>query len=126
LFNFYTFNSLKKETVGLQRSSINRPAGTLETKPITSINREVTRKMYIDKVLPAIKEKWPREYAHETIYIQQDNAPCHVPLDDEEFCRATCDGGFDIRLTFQPPNSPDLNVLDLGFFLPFNHCSNRK
>jgi hypothetical protein len=72
--------------------------------------------MYINEVLPAIKEKWPREHAHETIYIQQDNAPCHVPLDDEEFCRAVSDGGFDIRLTFQPPNSPDLNVLDLGFF----------
>nr|ABD32507.1 transposase, putative [Medicago truncatula] len=65
--------------------------------------------MYIDEVLPAIEEKWPREYAHETIYIQQDNAPCHLPLDDEEFCREACDGGFDIRLTFQPPNSPDLN-----------------
>ncbi|XP_024636148.2 uncharacterized protein [Medicago truncatula] len=102
--------------VAAQRSSINRPAGTLETKPIISINREVTRMMYINEVLPALKEKWPQEHAHETIYIQQDNAPCHVPLDDEEFCRAAADGGFDIRLTFQPPNSPDLNVLDLGFF----------
>ena len=26
------------------------------------------------------------------------------------------EGGFDIRLTCQPPNSPDLNVLDLFFF----------
>ncbi|CAI8608586.1 unnamed protein product [Vicia faba] len=26
------------------------------------------------------------------------------------------EGGFDIRLSCQPPNSPDLNVLDLGFF----------
>lgn len=26
------------------------------------------------------------------------------------------EGGFDIRLTCQPPNYPDLNVLDLGFF----------
>ena len=25
-------------------------------------------------------------------------------------------GGIYIRLTCQPPNSPDLNVLDLGFF----------
>jgi hypothetical protein len=24
--------------------------------------------------------------------------------------------GFDIRIVFQPPNSPDMNVLDLGYF----------
>lgn len=39
-----------------------------------------------------------------------------MSLDDQEFRRAASDGGFDIRLTFQPPNSPNLNVLDLGFF----------
>jgi hypothetical protein len=70
----------------------------------------------INKVLPAIKEKWPPEHAHETIFIQQDNAPCHVSSDDEEFQRAAFEGGFDIRLICQPANSPDLNVLDLGFF----------
>jgi hypothetical protein len=102
--------------VPARRSSVNRAAGTLETKPITSITKEVSRMFLINNVLPAIKEKWPREHAHETIYIQQDNAPCHVSPDDPEFCRAASDGGFDIRLICQPPNSPDLNVLDLGFF----------
>ena len=102
--------------VPAKRSSVNRPAGTLETKPITSITREVNLRMMIDKVLPTLKEKWPQEYAHETIYIQQDNAPCHVSIDNEEFRRAASEGGWDIRLTCQPPNSPDFNVLDLGFF----------
>jgi hypothetical protein len=51
-----------------------------------------------------------------TIYIQQDNAPCHVSIDDEEFCKATSEGEFDIRLTRHPPNCSDLNVLDLVFF----------
>ena len=102
--------------VAARRSSVNRPSGTLETKPIGSINREVTRSFYINKVLPAIKQFWPQEHAMETIYIQQDNAPCHISPDDEEFCRAASEGGFDIRLICQPPNSPDLNVLDLGFF----------
>jgi hypothetical protein len=69
--------------VPAQRSSVNRRAGTLETKPITSITKEVNRRFLINEVLPAIKEKWPREYAHETIYIQQDNAPSHVSIDDE-------------------------------------------
>ncbi|KAI5395572.1 hypothetical protein KIW84_061935 [Lathyrus oleraceus] len=76
----------------------------------------ISRMFLINKILPAIKEKWPREHACETIFIQQDNAPCHVSLDDEEFRVAASEGGFDIRLTCQPPNSPDLNVLDLGFF----------
>jgi len=102
--------------VAARRSSVNRPSGTLETKLISSINREVTRSFYIKKVLPAIKKFWPQEHAMETIYIQQDNAPCHISPDDEEFCRAASEGGFDIRLICQPPNSPDLNVLNLGFF----------
>ncbi|XP_050875169.1 uncharacterized protein LOC127078783 [Lathyrus oleraceus] len=104
------------QKVAAKRSSINRASGTLETKPITSITKEVSRNFLINKVLPAIKEKWPREHAMETIYIQQDNAPCHVSIDDEEFRKAASEGGFDIRLSCQPPNSPDLNVLDLGFF----------
>ncbi|MCH88251.1 transposase [Trifolium medium] len=103
------------EKVPAKRSSANRVAGTLETKPITSITKEVSRMFLINKVLPAIKEKWPREHAHETIFIQQDNAPCHVSPDDEEFRRAASEGGFDFRLICQPANSPDLNILDLGF-----------
>ncbi|XP_058756226.1 uncharacterized protein LOC131629457 [Vicia villosa] len=104
------------DKVPAKRSSVNRTTGTLETKPITSITKEVSRMFLINKILAAIKEKWPREHACETIFIQQDNAPCHVSLDDEEFRGAASEGGFDIRLTCQPPNSPDLNVLDLGFF----------
>jgi len=70
----------------------------------------------IGKVLKAIVERWPREYAGKTIWIQQDNAPSHLPVDDEEFAVAVAQTGLDIRLINQPANSPDLNVLDLGFF----------
>jgi len=70
----------------------------------------------INKVLPAIKEKWSCESVGETIYIQQDNALCHICVDDDEFCRATSEGGFDIRMTYQPRNSHNLNTLDLGLF----------
>ncbi|MCH99189.1 mariner transposase [Trifolium medium] len=44
-----------------KRSSVNRPAGTLETKPIQSVTKSVIRTFLLEKVLPAIKEKWPRE-----------------------------------------------------------------
>jgi hypothetical protein len=39
----------------------------------------------IDKVLLTIKENWPREYASETIYIQQDNAPCYESSKGDHF-----------------------------------------
>jgi hypothetical protein len=70
----------------------------------------------INKVLPAIRAKWPREDVAKPIYIQQDNAPSHLKLDDPIFCEAAKQNGFDIRLICQPPNSPDFNILDLGFF----------
>jgi hypothetical protein len=50
------------------------------------------------------------------IFIQQDNAKTHIAVDDPAFVQAAQADGWDIRLTCQPPNSPDLNVLDLSFF----------
>jgi hypothetical protein len=99
-----------------KRSSINRVAGTMETKAITSVKRDVVRSFLIDKVLPAIRDKWPREDLGSTIYIQQDNARTHVNNNDPAFIEAASKDGFDIRLMCQPANSPDLNILDLGFF----------
>lgn len=66
----------------------------------------------LTEVVPA---KWPLERST-TIWIQQDNATPHMALHDEEFRRAATQDGFDIHLIAQPPNSPDTNVLDLGFF----------
>ena len=85
-------------------------------KPITSITREVIRDFMINKVLPAIRAKWPKEDVGKPIFIQQDNAPSHLNLDDSDFCEHAKQEGFDIRLICQPPNSPDFNILDLGFF----------
>ncbi|XP_031120346.1 uncharacterized protein LOC116023482 [Ipomoea triloba] len=98
-----------------KRRSKNREAGTLETKPIESVNKEVTRTWLIDYVLPAIRAKWPPS-SSKTIYIQQDNARRHITMNDVEFLEAAKKDGFDIHLTCQPPNSPDMNVSDLGFF----------
>ena len=44
--------------VPAQRSSANRPAGTLEWKSY-NVDRKAYRTMMIEKLLPAIKEKWP-------------------------------------------------------------------
>lgn len=76
----------------------------------------VLKELLIGKVLPRIRERWPQVDFGKTIYIQQDNAPTHVDPSDEDFRAAASQHGFDIRLKCQPPNSPDLNILDLGFF----------
>ncbi|OMO77902.1 hypothetical protein COLO4_24961 [Corchorus olitorius] len=99
-----------------KRSSVNRHAGTLETKPITTVNKDVMKTFLINKVIPTIREKWPRDNMRSPIYIQQDNARPHVKFDDADFKKATKENGFNVILTNQPANSPDLNVLDLGFF----------
>ncbi len=90
--------------------------GTLELKAMTSITRDTIWSYIIEKILPAIKEKWPIEEHGLPIYIQQDNAKTHIAIDDLEFLGAAQEDGWDIRLVCQPPNSLDLNVLGLGFF----------
>jgi hypothetical protein len=99
-----------------KRNSVNRASGTLETKPITSVTRPIIKSFMIDKVVPAMKEIWPIEERGFPIFIQQDNARTHIDINDEDFRRVASQDGFDIRLMCQPANSPDLNVLDLGFF----------
>ncbi|CAL5001422.1 unnamed protein product [Urochloa decumbens] len=99
-----------------KRKSPNRERGELITKAMTSVTKDVSREFLINKVLPALKAKWPAEERGMPIFIQQDNARTHIAVDDPAFVQAAQADGWDIRLTCQPPNSPDLNVLDLGFF----------
>ncbi|KAI9121884.1 hypothetical protein K1719_007274 [Acacia pycnantha] len=109
-----------------KRNSVNRFAVTLVTKPIISITKDVSRQFLIEHVVPAIKEKWPRNSIGEPIYIQQDHARCHIHPNDSEFCRVATEDEFDICLMNQPPNSPGLNILDLGFFNGIQYYNIRK
>ncbi|XP_057811528.1 uncharacterized protein LOC131025759 [Salvia miltiorrhiza] len=70
---------------------------------------------FIQKLLPAIRAKWPRN-ASKVIYIQQDNVKPHIQDTDPDFRAAATAEGFDIRIVHQPPNSRDTNVNDLGWF----------
>ncbi|XP_057811551.1 uncharacterized protein LOC131025782 [Salvia miltiorrhiza] len=103
------------EEVPAKRNSKNRSAGTLETKPLQSITRVVTKECFINQIVSAIMVKWP-EGASKLIFIQQDNAKPHISDSDPEFRHAASQNGFDIRIVHQPPNSPDTNVNDLGWF----------
>ncbi|XP_058211657.1 uncharacterized protein LOC131323836 [Rhododendron vialii] len=99
-----------------RRSSKNHPAGILETKAIISVTKDIIRSCMINQVLPAIHSKWPHSSAHETIFIQQDNAKPHIQPFDLQFVEVATKYGFDICLSNQPPSSPNMNVLDLGYF----------
>ncbi|XP_057515180.1 uncharacterized protein LOC130796800 [Amaranthus tricolor] len=92
-----------------------RRKGELETKPNQSIIKEHMRAMLINNVIPTISAKWPSILSKDII-IQQDNAKPHVAPNDKNFVDEATKDGFNIQLVQQPPNSPDMNVLDLGFF----------
>jgi hypothetical protein len=106
--------------VAAQRGSINRPAGTIERKCVV-VTKEVYRDYMINKVIPAIKEKWPdQQELRRGINIQQDGAKTHHRDDDPLWAAAARDnrrlGGCTIHLETQPANSPDTNECDLSFF----------
>ena len=106
-----------------QRSSVNRAAGTMEFHG-KSVDRDTYREYLVNKVIPAIATKWPRHEWNDaanrpTIYIQQDGATSHInPWDPaiEAKLQELGVGHDRIKLVTQPPNSPDLNLNDLGFF----------
>ena len=74
------------------------------------------RQFIIEKLLSAIKEKWPSNASDCTIKIKQDNARPHISLMDVEFRNVVKAIDLNVQLVCQPPNSPNMNVLDLGFF----------
>ena len=99
-----------------KRGSKNRPKGTLVWKN-KMVTKDVYRELLINQLILAILEKWPRrDRMSRTIYIQQDGAKNHIHEDDEEFNNALMDQDIDAKLYTQTPNSPDINLLDLGFF----------
>ena len=99
-----------------QRGSKNRPYGMLVWKNKT-VTKVVYRDLLINKLTPAILDKWPRrDRMSRTIYIQQDDAKNHIRENDEEFNNALMEQEIDVKLYTQTPNSPDMNLLDLWFF----------
>ena len=65
---------------------MNRSAGTLESKPINSVEKIYQDHIYlIHKVLPTIFEKWLVGDKNITITIQQDNTMTHIDPNDKKF-----------------------------------------
>ena len=71
----------------------------------------------IERVLPVIKERWPNDVSDIfSIVIQQDNATPHLRPNNAEFLSTAQNLKVPVELCFQPAQSPDMNVLDLGLF----------
>ncbi|KAH9100043.1 hypothetical protein Ae201684P_019046 [Aphanomyces euteiches] len=106
-----------------KRSSRHRAKGAPVLIPQT-----VTRDIYVDAlvnhVLPAILTKFPSRW--KTLYIQQDGARPHCTDGCPELVASAASFGLNIKLVTQPANSPDLNILDLGFFAAIQILQYRK
>ena len=74
---------------------------------------------------PSNQGKWPAPTRHNPIFIQQDNAKSHRVNDHQDLLEACSSDGFNIEVINQPPNSPDTNVLDLGFFASIQSLQDR-
>ncbi|XP_042056203.1 uncharacterized protein LOC121800763 [Salvia splendens] len=72
------------EQIPAQRSSKNWPKGTLETKPIQSITKEVMTACLLNQIIPTIKAKWPAN-ASKKIFTQQDNNKPHLRAANQQF-----------------------------------------
>ncbi|XP_021767517.1 uncharacterized protein LOC110731907 [Chenopodium quinoa] len=99
----------------VKKKSKNKEADTLETKAVQNVNKDEIRKMLMEHIIPAIHQQWP-ETVLKNVKIQWDNARPHQIPKDEEFLTACHGNGFNIQMVYQPAQSPDLNVLDLGLF----------
>ena len=86
------------------------------------ITRDVYREYLIQKFLPAVKEKWPM--CNGRIRLQQDGAKSHILEDDVEFKEVVAKIGLNLTVFTQSPNSPDTNILDLGFFRAIQSFNN--
>jgi hypothetical protein len=72
--------------------------------------------MLVDLVLPDIKKKMPATAGH--IILQQDGAESHLQEDDDVFKAKVMEMYGDpdaVKLYTQPAQSPDLNIIALGF-----------
>ena len=117
----------KLELEPAKRSSKKRAKGTPVWKN-QSIRWDVYWEYLIQKLLPAIKQKWPMNNGR--IWLQQDGAKSHILDDNKEFKEAVDDIGLNLTAYTESPNSPDTNILDLGFFRAIqsfnNDCPNNE
>ncbi len=111
-------------TTTAKRSSRNRPEGCLVTVPL-NVDRDFYRQFLVENVFSAIRENFPTNTGH-IVKIQQDNAKPHCISNDTTVCAEGRKSGWKLKLINRPANSPDRNVLDLGFFNAIQSLQHKK
>ena len=105
------------EVEAARRQSRNRPRGAPVSKP-RNLNAEYYRELMCmdDGVIAKIKEKMPW-MRNQRLFIQHDGAKPHNGNENIAQIEAHANqDGWHIEIITQPAQSPDLNILDLGFF----------
>ncbi|RHY91802.1 hypothetical protein DYB31_016634, partial [Aphanomyces astaci] len=97
------------------------PAGTI-VPTIVNVDAVLYRDYVITRVVPAIKAKFPS--VNKRVVLQHDNATPHGAITDAILACVSTDG-WTFVVQRQPPNSPDLNVLDLGYFASIQSLQNK-
>ena len=105
----------------VKRSSKKHAKGTPVWKN-QSITWDVYWEYLIQKLLPATKQEWPTNNGR--IRLQQDGTKSRILDDDKEFKEAVDDIGLNLTVYTQLPNSPDTNILNLGFFRAIQSFNN--
>lgn len=103
------------EVISAQRSSKHRDRDTLEEKPI-NVDALTYRKFMKKRVIPAIRKGlfWKKG---QLIRVRHDGARAHNCGGNAQwFSQWGQKYGWNIQFETQPPQSPDLNVLDIGLF----------
>ncbi|KAJ4438478.1 hypothetical protein ANN_14423 [Periplaneta americana] len=74
--------------------------------------------MLITKLIPTVNAKWPPgpRTGRIQVSVQQDNVRSHITPNDRTLMDAAAASRITLELVCQPPNSLDMNVLDLGYF----------
>jgi hypothetical protein len=97
---------------GDRRTGLQR--GDIIVKPI-SITGATFEAVLVDRLLPDIAANCPQSMKSRPITIQLDNASPHK-VDWQRFNNKCLELQIDCRLSYQPAQSPDLNICDLSFF----------
>ena len=108
-----------------KNNSKNRPAGTPEVKGVFA-SRKTNWNKLLTKVFPAINAKWPAADSNWRIVIQQDNASLHVPADNPVILASREGKPLTTSISFQPAQSLDMNVLNLGLFAALQSMQRKK
>lgn len=103
------------EIVAAMRNSKNRARGTLEEKPV-AVDAPTYRKWMKEKVIPKIRTRlyWKK---NEEIHVRHDGAKPHDGCGNSSFF-AKWGQMYKWNIVFetQCPQSPDVNILDIGVF----------